>query len=141
MNRSLLGHWEARPRATRHLYGLHFHPTWQLAHFKRENEGFSLSLAFYFSVLRWLSFSFKNFSFHFTSHTLLFILCYHTFIFSISGGKCHISRAKKEGSVSIRPSHGYTLFPNASRYLIFCIAWLLSNILVRLWLKITPNLS
>lgn len=34
MNRSLLGHWEARPRATRHLYGLHFHPTWQLAHFE-----------------------------------------------------------------------------------------------------------
>ena len=45
---------------------------------KRENEGFSLSLAFYFSVLRWLSFSFKNFSFHFTSHTLFVILCYCT---------------------------------------------------------------
>ena len=36
---------------------------------KRENEGFSLSLAFYFSVLRWLSFSFKIFSSHFTSNT------------------------------------------------------------------------
>ena len=51
------------------------------------------------------------------------------YIFSISGGQRHISRAKKEGSVSIRASHGYTLFPNASRYLIFCKAWSLSNIL------------
>ena len=54
---------------------------------KRENEGFSLSLAFYFSVLRWLSFSFKNFSSHFTSHTLLVsLLLYISFAFYGSDG-------------------------------------------------------
>ena len=59
----------------------------------------------------------------------ILFLWYYIFIFSISGGKRHISRAKKEGSVSICPSHGYTIFSHASRYLIFCIPWLLSNLL------------
>ena len=135
MNRSLLGHWEARPRATRHLYGLHFHPTWQLAHFTRERVCFILSLAFYFSVLRWLSFhSFKEF-FIFPSFFLRLSFSHEQKMFLVL--LYFISKLDPITNLSYIFPINNKLFSNAT-FIIFFIFywWAFANLLEYFWYKV-----